>query len=67
MLPGPRAACAERLAPLYSQDPPLLCLADLGARCRGSRHDEIIRRQKETLAELRKRIGKLEKGHPPGE
>ncbi|XP_063173775.1 forkhead-associated domain-containing protein 1 [Candoia aspera] len=66
VLPGSRAAVrAERLASLRLQDPPLLCLADLGARCKGSRHDETIRRQKETLAELRKRIRKLEKGLPP--
>ncbi|KAM6435476.1 forkhead-associated domain-containing protein 1 isoform 2-T2 [Liasis olivaceus] len=47
-----------------AKEPPLLCLADLGARCKGSRHDEIIRRQKEALAELRKRLRNLEKGHP---
>ncbi|NWZ51795.1 FHAD1 protein, partial [Haliaeetus albicilla] len=37
-------------------------LADLGAKCRGLRHEETIRRQKEGLAELRERIKMLEKG-----
>ncbi|NXL94476.1 FHAD1 protein, partial [Alectura lathami] len=36
-------------------------LADLGARCRGLRHEETIRRQKEGLVELRDRIKVLEK------
>ncbi|XP_058017198.1 forkhead-associated domain-containing protein 1 isoform X2 [Ahaetulla prasina] len=44
-----------------AKEPPLLCLADLGARCKGSRHEEVIHRQKETLAELRKKLRKLEK------
>lgn len=47
---------------LRFQEPPLLCLADLGARCKGSRHEEVIHRQKEALAELRKKLRKLEKG-----
>lgn len=47
---------------LCFQEPPLLSLADLGARCKGSRHEEVIHRQKETLAELRKKLRKLEKG-----
>ncbi|XP_010223549.1 PREDICTED: forkhead-associated domain-containing protein 1-like [Tinamus guttatus] len=38
-----------------------LGLADLGAKCRGLRHEETIRRQKEGLAELRERIKLLEK------
>ncbi|NWX40996.1 FHAD1 protein, partial [Steatornis caripensis] len=38
-----------------------LDLADLGAKCRGLRHEETIRRQKEGLAELRERIKMLEK------
>ncbi|NXL41360.1 FHAD1 protein, partial [Podilymbus podiceps] len=36
-------------------------LADLGAKCRGLRHEETIRRQKEGLAELRERVKVLEK------
>ncbi|XP_013920097.1 PREDICTED: forkhead-associated domain-containing protein 1-like [Thamnophis sirtalis] len=44
-----------------AKEPPLLSLADLGARCKGSRHEEVIHRQKETLAELRKKLRKLEK------
>ncbi|XP_075629181.1 forkhead-associated domain-containing protein 1 isoform X2 [Balearica regulorum gibbericeps] len=36
-------------------------LADLGAQCRGLRHEETIQRQKEGLAELRERIKLLEK------
>ncbi|XP_034280196.1 forkhead-associated domain-containing protein 1 isoform X2 [Pantherophis guttatus] len=47
--------------PPAAKEPPLLCLADLGARCKGSRHEEVIHRQKETLAELRKKLRKLEK------
>ncbi|XP_029140762.1 forkhead-associated domain-containing protein 1 [Protobothrops mucrosquamatus] len=43
------------------KEPPLLCLADLGARCKGSRHEEVIHRQKGALAELRKKLRKLEK------
>ncbi|XP_062449367.1 forkhead-associated domain-containing protein 1 [Rhea pennata] len=38
-----------------------LDLADLGAKCRGLRHEETIQRQKEGLAELRERIKTLEK------
>nr|XP_028596409.1 forkhead-associated domain-containing protein 1-like isoform X6 [Podarcis muralis] len=41
-------------------------LADLGARCKGSRHEEIISRQKGALAELRQRVRMLERGHPLG-
>ncbi|KAF1446309.1 Forkhead-associated domain-containing protein 1, partial [Spheniscus demersus] len=41
--------------------PPALDLADLGAKCRGLRHEETIQRQKEGLAELRERIKMLEK------
>ncbi|NXD88298.1 FHAD1 protein, partial [Halcyon senegalensis] len=40
---------------------PLLDLADLGAKCRGLRHEETIRRQREGLAELRERVKMLEK------
>ncbi|XP_009323575.1 PREDICTED: forkhead-associated domain-containing protein 1 [Pygoscelis adeliae] len=40
---------------------PALDLADLGAKCRGLRHEETIQRQKEGLAELRERIKMLEK------
>ncbi|XP_039223244.1 forkhead-associated domain-containing protein 1 isoform X3 [Crotalus tigris] len=47
--------------PRAAKEPPLLCLADLGARCKGSRHEEVIHRQKEALAELRKKLRKLEK------
>ncbi|XP_061457663.1 forkhead-associated domain-containing protein 1 isoform X2 [Rhineura floridana] len=43
---------------------PALDLADLGARCKGSRHEEIIHRQKDALAELRQRVKMLERGHP---
>ncbi|KAM9217775.1 forkhead-associated domain-containing protein 1 [Leptosomus discolor] len=41
-----------------------LDLADLGAKCRGLRHEETIRRQKEGLAELRERMKMLEKRQP---
>ncbi|XP_073173244.1 forkhead-associated domain-containing protein 1 isoform X3 [Lepidochelys kempii] len=38
-----------------------LDLADLGAKCKGLRHEEIIQRQKDALTELRDRIKTLEK------
>lgn len=66
--PPPRALWLEqgvlsaRGLSLRFQEPPLLCLADLGARCKGSRHEEVIHRQKEALAELRKKLRRLEKG-----
>ncbi|XP_026576682.1 forkhead-associated domain-containing protein 1 [Pseudonaja textilis] len=47
-------------APPAAKEPPLLCLADLGARCKGARHEEVIHRQKEALAELRKKLRKLD-------
>ncbi|NXR63359.1 FHAD1 protein, partial [Rhadina sibilatrix] len=36
-------------------------LAELGAKCRGLRHEETIQRQKEGLAELRERVKMLER------
>ncbi|XP_052572008.1 forkhead-associated domain-containing protein 1 isoform X2 [Peromyscus californicus insignis] len=39
--------------------------SDLGAKCKGSRHEEVIQRQKKALSELRIRIKELEKGHSP--
>ncbi|XP_044308260.1 forkhead-associated domain-containing protein 1 isoform X2 [Varanus komodoensis] len=41
-----------------------LDLADLGARCKGCRHEETIQRQKDALAELRQRVKMLEKTRP---
>ncbi|XP_043387866.1 forkhead-associated domain-containing protein 1 isoform X6 [Chelonia mydas] len=38
-----------------------LDLADVGAKCKGLRHEEIIQRQKDALTELRDRIKTLEK------
>ncbi|KAG8505629.1 Forkhead-associated domain-containing protein 1, partial [Galemys pyrenaicus] len=35
--------------------------SDLGAKCKGSRHEEVIQRQKRALSELRMRIKELEK------
>nr|KAF6443791.1 forkhead associated phosphopeptide binding domain 1 [Molossus molossus] len=35
--------------------------SDLGAKCKGSRHEEVIQRQKKALAELRGRVKELEK------
>uniref|UniRef100_A0A8C9Q1H2 Forkhead associated phosphopeptide binding domain 1 n=1 Tax=Spermophilus dauricus TaxID=99837 RepID=A0A8C9Q1H2_SPEDA len=35
--------------------------SDLGAKCRGSQHEEVIQRQKKALSELRARIKELEK------
>ncbi|XP_040980455.1 forkhead-associated domain-containing protein 1-like [Aquila chrysaetos chrysaetos] len=48
--------------PADEREEPAWDLADLGAKCRGLRHEETIRRQKEGLAELRERIKMLEKG-----
>nr|XP_015192396.1 PREDICTED: forkhead-associated domain-containing protein 1 [Lepisosteus oculatus] len=39
-------------------------LADLGAKCKGHRHEEVIQRQREALAELRARIKALEQTRP---
>ncbi|KAM6046183.1 LOW QUALITY PROTEIN: forkhead-associated domain-containing protein 1 [Theristicus caerulescens] len=47
-----------------SEREPALDLAELGAKCRGLRHEETIQRQKEGLAELRERIKTLEKRQP---
>ncbi|TRZ25224.1 hypothetical protein HGM15179_001910 [Zosterops borbonicus] len=46
--------------PVFFQEPPSE-LAELGAKCRGLRHEETIQRQKEGLAELRERVKMLEK------
>ncbi|NXP42530.1 FHAD1 protein, partial [Leiothrix lutea] len=46
--------------PVSFQEPPS-DLAELGARCRGLRHEETIQRQKEGLAELRGRVKVLER------
>nr|XP_030733660.1 forkhead-associated domain-containing protein 1 [Globicephala melas] len=35
--------------------------SDVGAKCKGSRHEEVIQRQKKALSELRARIKELEK------
>ncbi|XP_007459390.1 PREDICTED: forkhead-associated domain-containing protein 1 [Lipotes vexillifer] len=35
--------------------------SDLGAKCKGSRHEEVIQRQKKALSELRARIKEFEK------
>ncbi|XP_077007321.1 forkhead-associated domain-containing protein 1 isoform X3 [Tamandua tetradactyla] len=35
--------------------------SDLGVKCKGSRHEEVIQRQKKALSELRARIKELEK------
>ncbi|CAK8695020.1 forkhead-associated domain-containing protein 1-like [Clavelina lepadiformis] len=40
-------------------------LSSVGAQCRGDRHEEIIFRQREALAELRARIKALEQIRPP--
>ncbi|NXB10146.1 FHAD1 protein, partial [Cnemophilus loriae] len=46
--------------PVFFQEPPS-DLAELGAKCRGLRHEETIQHQKEGLAELRERVKMLEK------
>ncbi|KAL1776333.1 forkhead-associated domain-containing protein 1 [Sigmodon hispidus] len=37
--------------------------SDLGAKCKGARHEEVIQRQKKALSELRIRIKELEKAN----
>ncbi|XP_023578311.1 forkhead-associated domain-containing protein 1-like [Octodon degus] len=37
--------------------------SDLGAKCRGHRHEEVIQRQRKALSELRVRIKELEKAN----
>uniref|UniRef100_A0A2K6ECX9 Forkhead associated phosphopeptide binding domain 1 n=1 Tax=Macaca nemestrina TaxID=9545 RepID=A0A2K6ECX9_MACNE len=39
--------------------------SDLGVKCKGSRHEEVIQRQKKALSELRARIKELEKARAP--
>ncbi|NXL35660.1 FHAD1 protein, partial [Glaucidium brasilianum] len=55
-----RCSLGENCLGCFFQEP-ALDLANLGAKCRGLRHEETIRRQKEGLAELRERIKMLEK------
>ncbi|XP_038602793.1 forkhead-associated domain-containing protein 1 isoform X3 [Tachyglossus aculeatus] len=40
-------------------------LSDLGAKCKGFRHEEVIQRQKKALSELRLRVKELEKVGSP--
>ncbi|XP_012938501.1 forkhead-associated domain-containing protein 1 [Aplysia californica] len=40
-------------------------LTSMGAQCRGERHQQIISRQREALAELRTKVKTLEQSRPP--
>ncbi|XP_075417774.1 forkhead-associated domain-containing protein 1 [Tenrec ecaudatus] len=46
---------------IVSNSPEEQAFSDLGAKCKGSRHEEVIQRQKRALSELRARIKELEK------
>ena len=52
---------------MYSQGRITSELVGIGAQCRGERHDQIIMRQREALAELRARVKTLEQARPPRE
>lgn len=60
----PRCSLGENQLGFFQE--PALDLADLGAKCRGLRHEETIQRQKEGLGELRERIKMLEKMQSSG-
>ncbi|KAM9176164.1 LOW QUALITY PROTEIN: forkhead-associated domain-containing protein 1 [Mergus octosetaceus] len=57
----PQARVTPAMVEEASQTEPALDLAELGAKCRGLRHEETIQHQKEGLVELRERIKLLEK------
>uniref|UniRef100_A0A493SUV4 Forkhead associated phosphopeptide binding domain 1 n=1 Tax=Anas platyrhynchos platyrhynchos TaxID=8840 RepID=A0A493SUV4_ANAPP len=56
-----QARVTPAMVEVASETEPALDLAELGAKCRGLRHEETIQRQKEGLVELRERIKLLEK------
>ncbi|NXP45808.1 FHAD1 protein, partial [Heliornis fulica] len=66
LCPLPRHGPGENYLCCFFQEP-VSDLANLGAQCRGLRHEETIRRQREGLAELRERIKVLEKRWSPGD
>ncbi|NWT11383.1 FHAD1 protein, partial [Vireo altiloquus] len=57
---SPQSKTHDQSSACFFQEPPS-DLAELGAKCRGLRHEETIQRQKEGLAELRERVKTLEK------
>ncbi|ELW68607.1 Forkhead-associated domain-containing protein 1 [Tupaia chinensis] len=48
-------------ADVFSSSQEEQSFSDLGAKCKGSRHEEVIQRQRKALSELRARIKELEK------
>ncbi|XP_064424007.1 forkhead-associated domain-containing protein 1 [Latimeria chalumnae] len=59
------SSCQQNEPAKHNEEMLSFDLAELGAKCKGHRHDEVIQRQKEALAELRTRLKALEQIRPP--